>query len=98
MQAQLVPGQDWRYKPTDFESQILARLHPGIALRQAEAQTDSLVRQFATTYVTKDRTLSVALECTAFFGTTNDVRFRGGVGAVMVLFALILYQGAVKNQ
>lgn len=32
MQAQLVPGQDWRYKPTDFESQILARLNPGIAL------------------------------------------------------------------
>ncbi len=90
MQGQLVPGQDWLHKPTDFELQVLARLNPGIALKQAEAQTDSLVRQFATTYVTKDRTLSVALERTAFFGNTNDVRFRAGVGAVMVIFALVL--------
>ena len=90
MQPQLVPGQDWLHKPTDFEFQILARLNPGIVPAQAAAQTDSLVRQFATTYITKDRTLSVALERTAFFGNTNDVRFRGGVGAVMVMFALIL--------
>lgn len=90
MQGQLVPGQDWLHKPTDYELQVLARLNPGIALKQAEAQTDSLVRQFATTYVTKDRTLSVALERTAFFGNTNDVRFRAGVGAVMVIFALVL--------
>lgn len=90
MQGQLVPGQDWLHKPTDYELQVLARLNPGIALKQAQAQTDSLVRQFATTYVTKDRTLSVALERTAFFGNTNDVRFRAGVGAVMVIFALVL--------
>jgi macrolide transport system ATP-binding/permease protein len=90
MQGQLVPGQDWLHKPTDYELQVLARLNPWIALQQAQAQTDSLVRQFATTYVTKDRTLSVALERTAFFGNTNDVRFRAGVGAVMVIFALVL--------
>jgi predicted permease len=90
MQAQLVPGQDWLHKPTDFEFQILSRLQPGIPLMQAQARTDSLVRHFATTYVTRDRTLAVALERTAFFGNTNDPRFRAGVGAVMVIFALVL--------
>ena len=90
MQGQLVPGQDWLHKPTDFEFQVLARLDPGIAFMQAQAQTDALVRQFTSTYVTHDRTLSVELERTAFFGNTNDVRFRGGVGAVMVIFALVL--------
>ncbi|HZP06878.1 MAG TPA: ABC transporter permease [Terracidiphilus sp.] len=90
MQGQLVPGQDWLHKPTDFELQILAHLDPGIGLKQAQAQTDSLVRQFTTTYVTKDRTLAVALERTAFFGNTNDPRFRAGVGAVMVIFILVL--------
>ena len=90
MQQQLVPGQDWLRKPTDFEFQILARLDPGIAMKQAEAETDALMRQFATTYIWRDRTLSVALERTAFFGNTNDPRFRAGVGAVMVIFALVL--------
>jgi predicted permease len=90
MQGQLIPGQDWLHKPTDFEFQILSRLGPGIPLKQAQAQTDSLVRQFASTYVTRDRTRSVVLERTAFFGNTSDVRFRAGVGAVMVIFALVL--------
>jgi len=90
MQQQMVPGQDWLHKPTDFEFQVLARLDPGIALKQAEGETDALVRQFAATYVWRDRTLSVALEPTAFFGNTNDPRFRASVGAVMVIFALVL--------
>ena len=90
MQGHLVPGQDWLHKPTDFEFQILSRLDPGIPILQAQAQTDSLIRQFATTYQTRDRTLSVVLEHTAFFGNTDDLRFRAGVGAVMVIFALVL--------
>jgi len=90
MQEQLVPGQDWLHKPTDFEFQILARLDPGVAMKQAEAETDALVRQFAATYTWRDHTLSVAMERTAFFGNTNDPRFRAGVGAVMVIFALVL--------
>jgi macrolide transport system ATP-binding/permease protein len=90
MQQQMVPGQDWLHKPTDFDFQVLARLDPGIALKQAEAETDALVRQFAATYVWRDRTLSVALQPTAFFGNTDDPRFRASVGAVMVIFALVL--------
>jgi putative ABC transport system permease protein len=90
MQEQLVPGQDWLHKPTDFEFQVLARLNPGVATKQAEAETDALVRQFAMTYMWRDRTLSVALERTAFFGNTDDPRFRTGVGAMMLLFAMVL--------
>jgi macrolide transport system ATP-binding/permease protein len=90
MQQQLVPGQDWLHKPTDFEFQVLARLDPAIAPKQAQEQTDALVRQFCATYVSRDRTLSVVLERTTFFGNTNDPRFRAGVGAVMVIFALVL--------
>jgi macrolide transport system ATP-binding/permease protein len=48
------------------------------------------VRQFAATYTWRDHTLAVAMERTAFFGNTNDPRFRAGVGAVMVIFALVL--------
>ncbi|KAA6459080.1 FtsX-like permease family protein [Acidobacteria bacterium AB60] len=90
MQAQLVPGQDWLHKPDDFQFQFLSRLRPDLSVKQAEAQTDSLVRRFASTYLSHDRTLSVVLERTSFFGNTNDPRFRAGVGAVMVLFALVL--------
>ncbi|HEX4757610.1 MAG TPA: ABC transporter permease [Terracidiphilus sp.] len=90
MQQQLVPGQDWLHKPIDFEFQVLARLDPAATLKRAQAQTDALVRQFGSTYVYRDRTLSVILERTTFFGNTNDPRFRAGVGAVMVLFALVL--------
>src|ERR1700733_8729249 len=90
MQEELVPGQDWLHKPTDFEFLVLARLDPGVAMKQAEAETDALVRQFAATYTWRDHTLAVAMERTAFFGNTNDPRFRAGVGAVMVIFALVL--------
>jgi predicted permease len=90
MQAQLVPGQDWLHKPTDFEFQILSRLQPEIPAALAQAQTDAMVRQFASTYDSHDRTLSVALERTSFFGNTNDPRLRAGVAAVMVIFALVL--------
>jgi macrolide transport system ATP-binding/permease protein len=90
MQQRVIPGQDWLHKPTDFAFQVLARLDAGIAWQQAEAETDALVRQFAATYVTRDHTLSVVLQRTAFFGNTDDLRFRAGVGAVMVIFALVL--------
>src|SRR5205814_6443397 len=59
MQEQLVPGEDWLHKPTDFEFQLLARRNPGVTLKQAEAEADALVRQFAATYAWHDHTLAV---------------------------------------
>jgi predicted permease len=90
MQQGLVQGQDWLDKPTDFEFQVLARLDSGITEKEAQAETDAMVRQFDTGYPMRDRTLSVALEHTAFFGNTNDLRFQAGVGAMMVIFILVL--------
>jgi macrolide transport system ATP-binding/permease protein len=90
MQPQLVQGQDWLHKPTDFQFLILGRLDPGISMKQAQDETDALVRQFQTTYVTHVHTLSVVLQRTAFFGNTDDRRFQAGVGAVMVIFAMVL--------
>jgi predicted permease len=90
MQQQFVPGQQWLRTPTDFEFQILARIRSGVAIGHAEAETDTLVRQFATTYITRDRTLSVKLQTTAFLGNTDDVRFQAGMAATMVIFLMIL--------
>ena len=87
MQGQLVPGQDWLHKPTDFQFQILSRLDPGITVEASTGPNgwaDSAIRADVQH---RDHTLSVVLERTAFFGNTNDPRFRAGVGAVMVIFA-----------
>jgi putative ABC transport system permease protein len=90
MQQQLVPGQHWLRTPTDFDFQILARIHPGVAVSQAQAETDTLVRQFGATYIARDRTLSVKLQATAFLGNTDDVRFQAGMAAMMVIFLMVL--------
>jgi predicted permease len=91
MQGQLAPGQDWLRQPTDYEFQVLARLKPGVVFRQAEAETDALIHQFAGTYIPHDRTLKVTLQHTAFFGNTNDPRFEAGVAALMLIVAMVLF-------
>jgi predicted permease len=90
MQAQLVPGQNWLNQPNDFRFQILARLKPTSALREAQGETDTLIRQFSSTYIPRDPTLSVSLQRTAFFGNTDDVRFQGGVAILMVIVGMVL--------
>ena len=91
MQGQLAPGQDWLRQPTDFEFQVFGRLKPGVAMKQAAAETDGLIRQFSSTYIARDRTLKVTLQHTAFFGNTNDVRFEAGVAALMLIVAMVLF-------
>ncbi len=78
MQQQLVPGQDWLHKPTDFEFQFLARLDPGVGFKQAQAKTDALIRQFAATYVSRDHTL---------FYSSSNARPSSAIPAILV-FAL----------
>src|SRR5579859_4500903 len=56
MQSQLVPGQDWLHQPADYHFQILGRLRPEIGVKQAEAETASLIRQFSATYVAREPT------------------------------------------
>lgn len=91
MQAQLVPGQDWLRRPADYRFQILAHLKADVASKQAETETAALIRQFSTTYVTREPTSAVTLQHTAFFGNTEDPRFKAGVAALMLVVAMVLF-------
>ena len=90
MQAQLVPGQNWLNHATDFKFQILARLKVAAGLNEAQGETDTLIRQFSRTYTPRDPTLSVTLQRTAFFGNTDDIRFRVGVATLMLIVGMVL--------
>ena len=91
MQAQLVPGQNWLNQPTDYRFQVLAHLKPTIALKEAQAEVDALIHQFATTYTPRDRTRAVTLQHTAFFGNTDDIRFQAGVATLMLIVGMVLF-------
>ncbi|HEY2469172.1 MAG TPA: ABC transporter permease [Terracidiphilus sp.] len=91
MQAQLVPGQNWLHEPGDYHFQILGSLRPEVGLKRAEAETAALIRQFSTTYVTREPTRNVTLQHTAFFGNTDDPRFESGVAALMLIVAMVLF-------
>jgi predicted permease len=91
MQSQLTPGEDWLHQPADYRFQILGRLRPEIGLKQAEAQTAALIRQFSATYITREPTRTVTLQHTAFFGNTEDPRFEAGVAALMLIVAMVLF-------
>jgi hypothetical protein len=90
MQGQMVPGQNWLNQPAKYRFQILARLKPTIAVNEATAEADTLIRQFSSTYIPRDPTLSVSLQRTAFFGNTDDIRFRAGVATLMLIVGMIL--------
>ena len=90
MQPQLVPGQNWLHRPTDFRFQILGRLKPGITPFAAQAETFALVHQFSTTYTPRDPTIALTLQRTAFFGNTDDIRFQSGVGTLMLIVGMVL--------
>ena len=91
MQAQLVPGQDWLHQPADYRFQILGRLKREAGLKAAEAETAALIGQFSTTYITREPTRTVTLQHTAYFGNTDDPRFEAGVGALMLIVAMVLF-------
>ena len=90
MQTRLVPGHNWLNEPGDRQLQILARLNPSTTLKRAQAQTDILVRQFATTFQERDRTKVVTLQRTSFLGNTEDIRFQAVVAALMVIVGMVL--------
>jgi predicted permease len=91
MQAQLVPGQSWLSQPDQKHFQIFARLEPQANRRAAQAQTDLLIRQFATTYVELDKTTAVTLQRTSYLPNTDDIRFQALVGALMLIVVLVLF-------
>jgi predicted permease len=91
MQAQLAPGRNWLSEPADYHFQILGRLKPETALKTAQAETAALIQQFSTTYVTREPTRTITLQHTAFFGNTEDPRFKTGVAALLLIVAMVLF-------
>ena len=91
MQSQLIPGQDWLHQSADYRFQVLGHLKPEVGLKRAEAETAALIRQFSTTYVTREPTRNVTLQRTAFFGNTDDPQFEAGVAALMLIVAMVLF-------
>ena len=89
-QKQLLPGDDWAHQPTLMQLQILGRLKQSVPLAGAQAQTGTLLRQFASAYRTLDPTKAVTLQHTSFLGNTEDPRFQAAVAALMLAVGLVL--------
>ena len=92
MQAQVLPGEDWLNRPTDYQIQLLARLAPGTSCAQAEAEVTVIARQFqaAQAVTDQDKTLAVTLQQANYFGEADDIRFRAFVGLLMVVVGMVL--------
>jgi macrolide transport system ATP-binding/permease protein len=89
-QAALSPGRNWAADPGVRNLQILARLNPGTKIGQAQAQVDTLVRQLAKTHVEPDPTTAVTLQHTAYFGNTEDIRFKAIAAGLMLIVGMVL--------
>jgi predicted permease len=90
LQKQLAPGHDWRNEPQFMQLQLLARLKPKIPMRRAQAEADTLIRQFDATLRPQDRTKAVTLQHTSFLGNTEDPRFQAAVAALLAIVGLVL--------
>ncbi len=96
MQQQLLPGRDWLHEPDNRQVQILARVKESITLKRAQAEADSMMRQFAATFRQRDRTVSITLQRTAFFGNTDDIRFQTAIGVLMLIVGSVLLVACVN--
>ncbi len=90
MQAALEPGRDWLNNASEARLQILGRLAPGVALKQARAEIAVLASQVGKLYPAKDRTITVTLKPATYFGDTDDPRFQAFVGLLMVIVGMVL--------
>jgi predicted permease len=96
MQPQLLRGPDWLHEPDNPQLQILARLKASTTPGYAQAETDALIRQFATTFKPRERTIAVKLQRTALFGNTDDIRFKAFIAALMLLVGSVLMVACVN--
>jgi predicted permease len=96
MQAELASGSNWLHSPDQYKLQIFARLKNSASRQAAQAQTELMIRQFASTYVAIDKTTTVTLQRTTYFPNTDDIRFRASVAAAMLIVGLILFVACVN--
>src|SRR5207244_11775484 len=90
MQGGLEPGRDWLNNAREARVEILGRLAPGVALKQARAEIAVLASQVVKLYPAKDRTITVTLKPATYFGDTDDPRFQAFVALLMVLVGMVL--------
>jgi macrolide transport system ATP-binding/permease protein len=90
MQGQLAPGRDWLNDPKDAEFQVLGKLKDSIPPALAQAQIDSILKEFSQTYKELQKTRAFTLERPALFGNVDDIRFRLITGALMFAVGLVL--------
>jgi predicted permease len=91
MQAQIEPGTNWLDNPTDSQLQILARVKPGIPVKQARTEIAGLHQRFAALHPARNRTIAITLEPARFLPSTNDIRFQLFVALMMIIVAMVLF-------
>lgn len=96
MQGQLITSADWLHEPDNPQLQILARLNASTTVKRAQAEADGLMRQFATTFKPRDKTIATTLQRTAFFGNTDDVGFKAVIAVLMLLVGSVLLVACVN--
>ena len=92
MEAQVLPGEDWLDRASDYHIQLMGRLAPGAGFSLADAEVTVLARQFqaAQAQTVQDKTVAITLQHATYFGETTDIRFRAFVALLMFLVGLVL--------
>ncbi len=91
---QLEPGfgpiEQWHDASSQPQFEVLARLKNGVSRAKAQAETDVLMGEFLSGYRETERTKTIALQRTAYFGNTEDPRFQASVAGVLMVVSLVL--------
>ncbi|HEY1758590.1 MAG TPA: ABC transporter permease [Bryobacteraceae bacterium] len=90
LDAAFGPMEEWRDATAHPQFEILARLKDGVAREKAQAETELLMRQYLSGYREINRTKSITLQRTAYFGNTEDPRFQASVAGVLMVVSLVL--------
>jgi macrolide transport system ATP-binding/permease protein len=91
---ELEPGfgslEQWHEATSQPQFEVLARLKSGVSRAKAQAETNVLVAEFLSGYRETERTKTIALQRTAYFGNTEDIRFKAAVAGVLLVVSLVL--------
>ena len=87
---EILPGHDWLHAEDQRKLQLLPRLKPSAATGSAQAQADTLIRNFTAALRPPDPTIAVTITPTSLFGNSDDSQFRLFVVALLVVTGLVL--------
>src|SRR5262245_34264935 len=79
-----------RRAPAEVPLQLLGHLRRNATLAGASAQLNALAAPMAARFTSEQQTTALTIERAAWFGETNDPRFRAFVAAVMGVVSLVL--------